>query len=277
MLSSIEYMLPNNGSESQLAFARLKRLLRGSGDKVVLSSVSSLKPDTVFHLVPDISSAAIMLRTQDKTFKFPSSLLLDQARASAALPFAEVADRLTGSTVKVDHTGLVVPASVPSADWAKTIGFLAENAVVYDYPADVDGYDTKTARWLFTVPATSEEQFGEITIKQLRQPKFEMVWDAGIPVPVLQSDMETTLSRQQILALFPNDESFDIPGLEPFFRSVNATSPWPGIRNVRFDLRYVDPNPEELTPWNSADFFVQEGTRVRPNSLSVHLPNKNLG
>jgi hypothetical protein len=82
--------------------------------------------------------------------------------------------------------------------------------------------------------------------------------------------METTLTRTDILKLFPDDESFDLPGLGEFFRSVNVTTPWEGAGMFRLDLRYKD---EGLNPWNTAAFLIENGKQVQPNSPATILPN----
>jgi hypothetical protein len=276
MLSAIEYVLPDTEKKSQQAFEALAGLLNMDPNSQVLALSAGGNPGTFFARTTHRTTAGIRIwgAVSVGPVYFPSSFFTDRPRSSNGLLFEEAARRLTGSIERVDHTGLIVPSDVPESDWTRVVNGLAQNACLYDYPAGTDGYDPEAMRWLFVVPASDCEYDGGITIRQRRQPKIEMVWDAEVSIPVVQIDMETRLSRDQILELFPNDESFDIPGLGSFFRSVNVTTPWPGMRNMRLDLRYA--GTEEVTDWNSADFFVKKGTRVEVDGNASHLPRKKI-
>ena len=200
----------------------------------------------------------------------PPSFLPDRTKPNVQLSFTEAAARLTDCIIRVDHTGIIVPNDIPSSDWQKFTHLLAGHSLLVEYPDGVDDYDHRNARWLFVIPQSAEEHNTKKHLNRRRQPKFELVWDRGVDVPVLQIDMETRLTREEIVALFPGDQSHDIPGLGGIFRSVNVTLPFEGLRNGRLDLRYKDDG--SLNDWNTAQMLLQQGTPVKPNGPATRLP-----
>jgi hypothetical protein len=204
--------------------------------------------------------------------ELPASFLGNRKRRGDVLPFVEAARRLTGSIARIDHTGLIAPSDIPQEDWRRVTNFLARHSTFMDYPHLQDGYDPAKARWLFVIPETNKEanEHGITDTTRRRQPKFELVWEADVHEPVLQIDMETRLTKDEIIKLFPGDESFCIPGLEEAFRSVPVRFPWTGMPNGRLDLRYKDDG--KVNDWNSAKWLLDNGCDIFPNGPATRLP-----
>lgn len=267
MSLSLTYALPF-GEESRAAFFLLKDILASAqmtdgGNAIALAAAPDLAPVTIFRLDPCVERAAFFVTGEAGEEKLPDSFFTGEKTQEPTVNFAEAAHRLAGKIRRIDHTGLVVPCQrVPSADWDVAVTMLASRVALYDYPASPE-YDPALSRWLFAVPRSAGETLDGDTRLRLRQPKFELVWDARAPYDtILQIDMETTLTRDDILQVFPEGKSYELPGVGAFFRSVSLPSPWPGISSLRLDLRYKD--PVDIDDWNSAAWLFRRGRRIKP-------------
>jgi hypothetical protein len=102
---------------------------------------------------------------------------------------------------------------------------------------------------------------GDIQHKVLgREPKFELVYDARTPDPVLQFSLGTDLSRAEIEARFPAPEGIAFPDLGDIFRTVYVTHPWSQL-SIRFDLNYQ--GEEGIPDWDTGEWLVAHGGRIR--------------
>ena len=275
ILTSLELILPGAEEESRKAFCALKELLGAvstsfSEDSITLS-LPELFPKILFCIAPQSDRSAIILNFRQQSINLPQSLMKDTGARESRMSVIEASKRLKGSIKRVDHAGIIVPADVPAVDWQQATNLLAGSTALFDYPASEE-YDACLSRWLFVIPSTEVEQMKNVMDKeQRRQPKFELVYDQTVKNSIVQIDMETSLSREQIIELFPGDDSFDLPGLGGFFRSVGTYTPWAGVASLRLDLRYKD--YEDINPWNSATYLIKNGTRIRPEDMATRLPS----
>jgi hypothetical protein len=178
---------------------------------------------------------------------------------SAQLALPELARRLAGHLVRLDHTGVNIPtALVDRAGWDDLLRRLAAIANVYRYPTGED--------WPFILPATDAEFAGAITdFTANREPKFELVYDSYARVPVIQISVATDLRRADLEALLPESYGLAFPELAEIFRTVYVHHPWPGLQ-IRFDLYYGTETAVDV--WSSGEWLVTQGARIG----SAHLP-----
>jgi hypothetical protein len=176
---------------------------------------------------------------------------------SAQLALPELARRLAGHLVRLDHTGVNVPTRlVERPAWDALLRRLAAIANVYRYPTGED--------WPFILPATDAEFAGAITdFAAVREPKFELVYDSYARDPVIQISVETDLLRSEVEALLPAPYGIAFPDLADFFRTVFVHHPWPGLQ-IRFDLYYRSATP--VDPWSSGEWLVTQGGRIGSSS-----------
>lgn len=275
-LITISYHFPGAEEKHREAFAHLQKIitcpyLTHGSHACILSNSADLFPTTQFVLEPERTQMGLVLFSTTMRSEFPSSFFTAPSTTHNMISLAEVAEKLNGLVTAVDHTGLVVASSqITAADWEIGITQLAKESALYDYPSSPE-YNPEQARWLFVIPSTSQEQKTDIGMqtRRLRQPKFELVWSNWpIAGTILQIDVETKLTREQLIKLIP--QSYDIPGLESYFRSVNVRSPWSGLDCIRFDLRYKGDN--FLDDWNSGAWLMESGTRIYPDSALSKLP-----
>jgi hypothetical protein len=172
---------------------------------------------------------------------------------SAQLALPELARRLAGHLVRLDHTGVNIPTTrVDRAGWDALLRRLGGIANVYRYPTGED--------WPFILPATDAEFAGAITdFAAVREPKFELVYDSHAREPVIQISVETDLPRADLEALLPAPYGIAFPDLAGFFRTVFVHHPWPGLQ-IRFDLYYRGDAP--VDPWTSGEWLVTQGGRI---------------
>jgi hypothetical protein len=177
--------------------------------------------------------------------------------ASPRLAMDELARRLDGHIVRIDHMGVNVPTrAVARSAWDDLLRSLAVTTALYRYPTGEE--------WPFVVPATEEEFAGEITqFVAGREPKFELVYDGWAQCPVFQFSLETDQTRAQLEALFPDPEGEAFPDLGDIFRTVYVAHPWPDLL-IRFDLNYRSDG--EPSVWDTGEWLVAAGGRIRPDA-----------
>ncbi|MFC7192321.1 hypothetical protein ACFQL7_22570 [Halocatena marina] len=132
---------------------------------------------------------------------------------------AELAERLSDTTVSVDHTGISIPqANVKHSAWVNLNAALADASCLYKYPTGEP--------WNFILPATDSEVNQEIEQFVLgRRPRFELVFDSVAESPVVQFALRTDLSQEDVESLFPRPYGFSPNGLEGIFRIVSVVHP----------------------------------------------------
>ncbi|HEX6608825.1 MAG TPA: hypothetical protein VF276_18135 [Chloroflexia bacterium] len=173
--------------------------------------------------------------------------------ASAQLALTELARRLAGRLVRLDHTGVNIPTTrVDRAGWDALLHRLGGIANVYRYPTGED--------WPFILPATDAEFADGITdFAAVREPKFELVYDSYAREPVIQISVETDLLRSDLEALLPAPYGVAFPDLGDIFRTVFVHPPWPGLQ-IRCDLYSRSAAP--VDPWTSGEWLVTQGGRI---------------
>lgn len=170
------------------------------------------------------------------------------------LDIKDLVARLKGHIVRIDHTGINLPSVLVSRTaWDQFIGNVAKQANLYKYPTGED--------WPFILPATREENETEISQFSVgREPKFEFVYDTYSPVPTIQIDIETDLTRSQVETLFPEPYGVSFPDLADYFRTVFVHHDWRGL-DIRFDVRFKNDVPDGA--WETGKWLVAQGGRIR--------------
>ncbi len=285
-LEQVVYTFPAAGQQSRQFFAVMLRLFEGvegtllTEDQVqiVQPGPGDLLPKTVLRLgdVPRPTvlldmAPPIHLRFDSLILKTPQTsidglqiqeraeppaegyvrLPADSEDFTALLPVDAACERLKGHVFRLDHTGLNIPAaSLDRAGWDDLLHKLSSVSAIYRYPTGED--------WPFVIPATAAEVETDITESEpMRRPKFELVYDTYLRNPLLQFDMETDLTREEVEGLFPPPYGVGLPGLDQYFRSVYVYHPWPGL-SIRFDMGYRYDPPGDMAGW-----LIREGGRIR--------------
>lgn len=167
------------------------------------------------------------------------------------LPITALRKRLQGHIVRLDHTGVNIPsAMVPHDRWLGFINQISQRSALYHYPTGEE--------WPFILPATGQEHDADIDDFPIgREPKFESVYDRDSPVPAIQINIDTNLSRAQVEELFPEPYGVSYEEVAEFFRTVYVHHEWQGL-NIRFDLGYKNNEPNE---WDTGEWLVKSGGR----------------
>lgn len=176
------------------------------------------------------------------------------------LSMNELVKRLKGHIVRIDHTGINIPSQIISHKiWASFIQKLASKTNLYKYPT--------TDVWPFILPATKKEYENVITnFLKGREPKFELVYDIYSPVPTIQIDIETDLSRSNVEQLFPSPYGISFPDLAKFFRTVYIHHEWPGLA-IRFDIRFKSNQSD--SDWETGKWLVTDGGRIKSTDHTI--------
>lgn len=294
MLKQITYTFPNNTPDSQSFFQQLIGLLtdlpnthtQGNGSVIVtpIEPVGAL-PITTFAQTdipyPQLNlgdSRGLSLnvgnlrinpdeavdyevddRRFDQVLTKQDSLggyfeLHTSSQTMYRLSIDELTKRLNGHVVRIDHTGINIPSTLISKEtWEQFIHDLAQQTNLYKYPT--------TDIWPFILPASQEEHDADIALFPVgREPKFELVYDTYSPVPTIQIDIETDLTRPQVEQLFPAPYGVSFPDLADFFRTVYIHHEWLGLA-IRFDIRFKSDQPGD---WETGKWLVKDGGRIKP-------------
>ena len=293
MIQSIIYKLPTSSPNDQAFFESLKKLLLELSNaevqedgRIVIAALqpANALPHTIFapldvpfpqihfdeasELSLNLGNLRINPESNDyKTEGSGFSQILTKQDSLGAyyelhtaahtiyrLDIKELVARLKGHIVRIDHTGLNLPSALVSREmWHSFTGNIAKQTNLYKYPTGED--------WPFILPATQEEY--ETDIKQFpvgREPKFELVYDIYSPVPTIQIDIETDLTRPQVEALFPEPYGVSFPELADYFRTVYVHHDWRGL-DIRFDIRFKNDKPDG--DWETGKWLVIGGGRLK--------------
>lgn len=291
MIKNITYRFPNNTLSDQTFFRSLSALLlelpnaKLQEDKSII--ITATKPvdalpittfrqsntpfpqinfDDVVELSLDLGNLQINPENNDYEIEGNgfSQILTKQDSLGAyyelqtptytiyRLAIEEVVSRLKGHIVRIDHTGLNLPSALVSRKvWEQFIGDVAKQTNLYKYPTGED--------WSFILPATPAEHETDITDFVVgREPKFELVYDTYSPVPTIQIDIKTDLTRPQVEELFPEPYGISFPELADYFRTVYVHHDWLGLA-IRFDIRFKNEEPDG--DWETGKWLVTEGGR----------------
>jgi hypothetical protein len=92
-----------------------------------------------------------------------------------------------------------------------------------------------------------------------RTPKFELVYDAYSPLPVVQFQLETELSQAEVEERLPEPYGISFPDLGEIFRTVYIEHPWSGLL-IRFDVAFDRPGAAD--DWKTGEWLVKQGRRM---------------
>lgn len=255
MLEKIEYIFPQN-KESQEFFDLLLALFRELKNATVFGEneicfSSDLKPKTIFKLEDNITD--LQLNIGNKKYLNLLNRKSENRKMACEvkkLAMKDVANKLEGHVVRVDHTGIDFPASLYSEEeWQDLLKYFSGMSNVYTYPTGEP--------WPFLIPATEEENKNEITnFEILREPRFELVYDKFTEIVAIQIDIETDLSKSEVEALFPKNEGIYFKDLENFFKSIYLD--YNENIDIRLDIRFQTVHDD----FESGEWFVKEGKRM---------------
>jgi hypothetical protein len=290
MIKSIVYSFPNDTSEEKVFFTTLLRLLSELPNKTLQNDAITLYPTDPLGALPtttfqkdvvsfpklsfvdgenlalQLGNFCINTQLPDKP-KYISSVASFQREDSLGhytelqidknilfrLSLEELYKRLRGHIVRIDHTGISIPSVViTKKQWSQYISTLAKQTAIYRYPTGED--------WPFILPTTEKEFSSAINYFPIgREPKFELVFDTYSPIPLIQIDIETDLTRKEVTKLFSKPYGVGFPGLSQYFRAVYVHHPWPGL-DIRCDIRYKNTNPGD--DWQTGKWLVEDGGRI---------------
>ncbi|WP_369417932.1 GNAT family N-acetyltransferase [Cohnella mopanensis] len=184
-----------------------------------------------------------------------SSTTIKMNSTARANTISYLYEQLKGRIIGIDHTGVNVPAATTEQSvWDEFMSRLSGICNLYRYPGQ---------QWPFIIPADDKEYDTEISnFNVKRTPKFEIVYDTYTDKPIFQFALETNITKEELESIFPEPIGFAIPGLSDIFRSVVVQSPWEDEVVFRFDL-YYKPTSKELTDWETGEWLVREGGRVK--------------
>ncbi|MFI5907771.1 hypothetical protein [Dactylosporangium sp. NPDC051541] len=249
-LTEIAYRLPHADAsvlmDLRTLLARVPQLSVAPGRLTLIPAapVGAL-PLTVFE------TAAVDVPQVRFTTSDGGSHVLESASASSGgvLP-GELAGRLGPHVYAVDHTGVNLPASTSADLWSRTVERIAGSSAMYRYPTGEP--------WPFVLPSTTAERDAEITAFVAgREPRFELVLDEWLSVPLWQFALRTDLTRAALEAMFPEPDGVAFPGLGEVFRAVTVR----GRPLIRFDLYYR--GDDALNDWETGKWLVTAGGRMR--------------
>jgi hypothetical protein len=238
------------------AFKHLGRLLSCpmtsiECDKITIGSQGLADHTVLIHC--DVDQTDLYIAADSKRYITPAAFFAPVSLTHKT-SLQDAADALAGKIVAIDHTGLVIPSRFFNQTIVNQFALdLGQHLPLYEYPSSPE-YDPTKTLWLFAIPRRKHNSPG------YTQPAFEFVCDqSGIDHTIVQIDVETTLERSEIAELLL--DSYELPGLGEYFRSLNIQSPWPGIGTLRLDLRYKEPNK---TPdhWNTGAWIRDQGRHI---------------
>jgi len=143
----------------------------------------------------------------------------------------KVNESLTGNLNELNHFGInFAPKLLSKQQYLTFRKELAKRSNLYSYPTGEE--------WPFMIPAMKEEfEHGIVDETVYRNPKFELVYSDYNQDPLIQFDVETNLSKQQLEKLFPKPYGIAFEGLEDAFRAVFVKTDWNGFI-LRLDLGF---------------------------------------
>lgn len=170
------------------------------------------------------------------------------------LPLTEILPAVEGHVLRVDHLGVNLPTRLVARHaWEALIGALAQASTLYRYPTGEE--------WPFVLPSTRDEYTDDIRhFPPGREPKFELCYMRDFDHPVVQVDVQTGLTRDELEARFPAPQGLALPGLGDYQRTVYVAHPWVGLV-IRVDMRYKGIG--SIPAWETGEWLVTAGGRIR--------------
>ncbi len=166
------------------------------------------------------------------------------------LTIKQLLDRFNKKLVELNHSGMNLgPKLISKLEYLHFRDKLAKKCNMYKYPTGEE--------WPFIIPATREEYLKEIdNDTKNRNPKFELVFSKYHSKPVIQFDIKTNLTKDEVFSLLPKPYGISFEGLENFIRTVFVRVDWDNTL-LRFDLGFKSKN-KDFGYW-----LIKEGGRYR--------------
>lgn len=144
----------------------------------------------------------------------------------------QLLNRVSGKLSIMNHAGMNIgPKLIDKSDYLKFRTMLSELSNLYKYPTGEE--------WPFIIPSTNEEFLNEVVDEtKMRNPKFEIVYSHYHDAPLLQFDIETKLTKEEVIRILPKPYGISLEGLENFFRTVFVYTGYSNDIVMRFDLRF---------------------------------------
>ncbi len=264
-LTSIKYTFPEDSSgvaNELLNLLSLCPVTRREKDFVEISAGGqNFKSPTTRLAVEDIQAPKIEFEGTG----FPSQTLQSAGRSAQdwlqaeCVELREVVRMLRGHVTWVDHTGINLPADGVEGPWVDLVTRLGESSLMYAYPTGEP--------WFFIVPGDATEHMKGITeFTPHSTPRFELVELSPGSRTAVQIDIQTDLSRSDLIRMFPGRKSVSLPGLEDYFLSLFVNHPWKDLE-IRLDLRFGPGKPDGL--WETGEWLVVNGTRCDNQMHSI--------
>ncbi len=262
MLTSIEFALPNTNSEQKSFNDRFFQLLNIRNFGPLASDPTRLE-STSIDLFPKIClqrsvDANVTIRFHEEqtvltqlNFMHTGTMAKPTKwQVPAFLTLEEFTVMFAGSITGLNHVGInFFTKFMDRAAYTKFKREIAQATTLYNYPTGEE--------WPFIIPATVEERASEIRdFTRERNPEFEFVYSRYEPIPCIQCDLETSLTKEEVLKRLPKPAGISFEGLEEYMRTVYITHPW-GNGLLRFDVRFKD-SGGAIYPW-----LVEQGGRVK--------------
>lgn len=161
----------------------------------------------------------------------------------------QLLNRVSEKLSAMNHTGINIgPRLIDKTDYLKYRTMLGELSNLYKYPTGEE--------WPFIIPSTNEEFLNGVTDEtKNRNPKFEIVYSHYYDSPLLQFDIETKLTKEEVLKILPEPYGISFEGLENYFRTVFVYTGYSDDVVMRFDLRFKTTN-KDFGYW-----LIKEGGR----------------
>lgn len=254
-MQAIHLFLPNTTSKQQediQVFTPILSQLRNM-KKVRNGLASALDPDLLpvsRMLFADVSVPKIMFETPSVDLSFSPKLDFEAPKSRALISLSEVREKLDGKLIGLNHWGLNIgPQFMSYEDYLQFRTTIAQHANLYRYPG--------AEEWSFVIPATAEEYKIDITdTTRKRNPKFEVVYYEHQQRPLLQFDIDTILTKQEAMDLFPDPVGISYSGLEDYFRTVFVPVDWGGWE-CRIDVSFRSQKELDFGYW-----MIKEGGRI---------------
>lgn len=156
------------------------------------------------------------------------------------LNFEILYQRLKGHIVSLDHAGINIhPKIMKPGEFNRLIKKLAKSSELVSYPTNNN--------WYFVVPEERETAT-----------YFELVGDFKYKYPELQIDIQTDLTPNQVIEMFPKPYGYydANPKTGDYCVSVFVYTGWI-YTSLRVDIRFKVDKP------NWKEWFIKEGKRIK--------------
>lgn len=255
MLEKVEYIFPRNDKNIELfelffiLFKDIKYVTNLKNEEIHIGA-SNLKPETVFTLDNNINDIQLNIGNQKYLNLLNRSSNFENIYEVKRLSIKEIAKKLEGHIIRIDHTGVNLPTNLYSEEeWNDLIKYFASNSNIYNYPTG--------ELWPFLIPSTIEENKNEIiNFEIVREPKFELCYEDYESNITLQIDMETDLSKAEVESLFPKNQGIYFETLENVYKAIYLD--YSEYINIRFDIRFKCKRGD----FESGEWLVSEGKRI---------------